>query len=187
MTDAAGPTAPGPDAPARPGRWLRIALVLSLMLNLLVLGAFVGRALRPDPFGPRAVVLRDLSFGPYTDALSPADRDALRADFARRAPGLREALRLHREGQAAVLAALRAEPFDPAALDAALAEQARRLTERAAAARAVLVARIAAMPPEARAAYADRLAAAFARGPGGREGREGRGERPGPPRGPGLP
>lgn len=160
----AGAEAQDRPPPRRPGRWLRVALVVSLALNLLMVGLGIGRALRPDLLGPAAVVLRDLSFGPFTEALGPADRAALREAFAERAPTLREAWHIHRGEQAALVAALRAEPFAAEAVAALLEGQHRRLGAMADDARAVLVARIAAMSADERVAYADRLEAAFARG-----------------------
>ncbi|MCL4187847.1 MAG: periplasmic heavy metal sensor [Rhodobacteraceae bacterium] len=158
--------------PRRPVRWLRVALVVSLGLNLLMVGLAAGRALRPDMLGPAAVVLRDLNLGAYTEALGPEDRAALRAAFAERAPPLREAWRTHRAEQAALVAALRAEPFAAEAVAAMFEAQNRRLGERAALARAMLVERIAAMDRAERRAFADRLEAAFAHGPGGAHGHE---------------
>jgi Heavy-metal resistance len=63
---------PVPAAPRAPGRWMRVALVLSLAVNLLVAGMAVGVALRG---GPPETAVRDLGFGPFAAALSPADRD----------------------------------------------------------------------------------------------------------------
>jgi len=164
----------------RPGRWLRRALVLSLALNLLVVGLAVGRALRPDMLGRAAFVLRELSLGPYTEALGRDDLAALRAAFAERAPPLRDLWRMHRAEQAALVAALRAEPFEPAVVATLVEVQNRRLGERARLARDLLLERIAAMDRAARAAFADRLEAAFARAPGGRHGHDD--PSPAPPR-----
>jgi uncharacterized membrane protein len=162
-------------APARTARWLRWLLVASLALNLLVLGAMAGRMLRGDIGAPQAIVLRDLSFGPYTEAMGPADRAALRRAFAERAPPLREIWRTRRAEQEALVAAIRAEPFDAARVAELLAAQAERTTERLRTGQTVLVERIAAMSAAERAAFAQRLEAAFRRAHLGRRGDEGDG------------
>ncbi|MFN3846623.1 MAG: hypothetical protein ACK4RZ_12520, partial [Paracoccaceae bacterium] len=67
MTDLPPAT---PASPAKtPGRWLKIALAVSLELNLAVLGTVAGIALRgPDAGRMGAGAVRDGSFGPFTDA-----------------------------------------------------------------------------------------------------------------------
>ena len=104
--------------------------------------------------GPRPA---ELALGPLARALDPEDRRAILQDL-RGDPGLGP---LGREERAADLAgmaaALRTEPFDEAAAGAALAAGAERLASAEAAVREALIARLAAMPPEARRAVADRI------------------------------
>ena len=143
-------------------RWMAWALGASLAANLVVAGALVGAALsgpsarggpRGAPTAGGAVELSGL-----VRALAPAERIALRrALVADGAVGAGRAAM--GAARAEVVAALRAEPFDPARLEAALeGVRARRdaLGARGAAALAAVAAR---MGPEARAAYADRVAA----------------------------
>ena len=73
-----------PVPPAASGKGLRIALGISVALNLLVVGLVAGALLRDGD--PRARMVRDLDFGPFTEALSPRDREALRRSFVERAP-----------------------------------------------------------------------------------------------------
>ena len=54
-------------AAARGGRGVRIALGISVALNLLVVGLVAGAVLRDG--GPRERMVRDLDFGPFTEAL----------------------------------------------------------------------------------------------------------------------
>jgi uncharacterized membrane protein len=141
-------------------RWLKIALVVSLALNLAVAGLVAGAALkgRPDAGG------RD-GLWPYSRALpEPYRGDLMRAlrDSRRDWIADREALGSTR---AELAAALVAEPFDAAAVTALLARQRDRFTALADRGAALLVEQIARMSPEERRAYAE----ALERGPRGRE------------------
>jgi uncharacterized membrane protein len=175
----------GPAARPGGGRGLRIALAISLALNLLVVGVAGGALLAGAGHPPRPVV-RDLGFGPFGQALSPADRAALRDAFAAEAPDMRGMRREMRSDLARLLAALRADPFDPAALRAALESQGARARERLDLGQRLLADRLVAMSVAERQAFADRLQAALSRGRGadgrghGNDGRAGdaRGEVP---------
>ncbi len=141
-----------------PGRGLKIALVVSVALNLLVAGMIGGAFLRGGPD-------RDLGFGPFAEALTEDDHRALRQEFMARAPDMREMRRSQRAAMRDLLSALRAEPFDPAALEMAMAAAASRMGDRLRIGQEILVRHLAAMSPADRAAFADRLEAAAARGP----------------------
>ena len=146
------------------GRGLRIALGVSVALNLLVAGLVAGAVLRDG--GPRDRMLRDLDFGPFTEALEPRDRDALRRDFVDRSRGMRDARDAMRADFDALLAVLRAEPFDVAAARAVLEGQRSRMQARIDLGRDLLLERLAAMSVEARSAFADRLERRLRRGGG---------------------
>ena len=141
---------------------LRWVLVVSLALNLLVAGLVVGAALRDD--GPRRHM--EIGPGPLAKALSEADRRAILAELRERPgvgpPGREE----RRQAMAEVLAALRTEPFDRERAEAALASQAERLATVERAIQDAMIARVASMSPEERAAFADRLETELERGPG---------------------
>ncbi len=155
-------------APVRSGRGLRIALALSVALNLAVVGLVIGVALRGPPMPPMAV--RDLGFGPFAAALTEDDRRALRDAFRSQKPDLRAERRAMRADLEAVSVALRADPFAPEDLKAALARGAARTADLLRVGQGLLLDHVLAMTPEARQALADRLDAALARGP-----RDGRG------------
>lgn len=149
-------------------RSMRYLLIGSLALNLLVLGIIGGAVIRgPGGFGgPRGV---DLALGPIVEALAPEDRQAIRTQL-RANDMLRQHPRQIREALATALqAALRAEPYDPAAIEAALSIQRDRLVAVQTAGQQALVARIALMTPQARLAFADRLQEAIGRGHGNGE------------------
>ena len=143
--------------PPRKRPWMKIALGLSLALNLAVAGLMVGGALREHRGGARPDMVRELNFGPFTKALSEEDRRALRADFFAKAPEFRQTRALMRGDMQAILAALRADPFDPVALRSAIANQNARIGRQIQLGQDLIVVRIEAMTPQARAAFADRL------------------------------
>lgn len=150
MTDT-----PPPDGPAAP-RWMRILLVVSLALNLLVAGLLVGAALGEGGpgRGPRPA---ELALGPLARALDEGDRRAILQDLHGH-PGLQGLGRDRRNaGLREIAAALRADPFEPDRAKAALAAQAEEIAHAQSAVQDALIARLAAMSPEARRAFADRL------------------------------
>jgi uncharacterized membrane protein len=145
-----------PDQTARPGapRWIKIALAVSVALNLAVAGLAAGALLRD---GPARGMPRDLSFGPFTEAFSPEDRRALREAFRDRLPGFRATREAARAEFQALIAVLRADPVDPAALSAALVAISERSAERLDMGRGLIEARLLQMSAAERQAYADRL------------------------------
>lgn len=153
---------------AKTGKGLRVALAVSVGLNLLIVGLLAGAVLRDG--GPRARMTDDVQFGPFTEALTEQDRKALRRDFVERMPDMRDMRRQMREDFAGLLAALRAEPFDADAVRALLAGQSVRMAERLQLGQDLLVERIGAMTPQERAAFADRLEQRLRRGPDRRAG-----------------
>ena len=170
--------------PPRPRRWPKLLLAASLTLNVLVLsviaGAHVreGRDMRNSPPPDRAM-LREGGFMPFFDALPREARktmaDALREAGHGKGPDRAELTADFR----ALTAALRAEPFDPAALTGVLAAQNARVQARIESGRAILVDQIAAMNAKQRAAFADALEQRFpnamSRAPGNPNGGRGGG------------
>ena len=152
-----------PTAKTPSGRGLKIALAVSLALNLAVAGLVAGAWL--SDHGPRRDMPRDLSFGPFTEALSPQDRRALRREFLSRAPEFRAARQEALAEFDRLLAALRAEPFDPAALTSALAAIQTRNSDRLELGRSLIETRLLTMEEADRRAFADRLDAALRRRP----------------------
>jgi uncharacterized membrane protein len=169
-------------------RWPKVLLVVSLTLNMLVLAAVAGAVLRDgrdgrdDRRGPPQdrVMLREGGFGPFFDAMP---RDARR----QMADAFRESGHAKGPDRAALaadfrdfVAALRAEPFVPDALDAVLDAQHARAQERIRTGRQILVEQIAGMSPAERAAFADaledRFRKALSRAPGGAGGARGEGD-----------
>lgn len=150
--------------PSPSNRGLKIALAVSVALNLGVAGLIAGVAWHGGPGGRGEMMVRDFGFGLFNDALSPEDRQALRQSVMGRAGDIREARRQMQADGASILAALRANPFDPAALTAALDAQAGHLGERLKFGSDVIRDHILGLSPQARDAFADRLERRMRRG-----------------------
>ncbi len=164
MSDATKSDATNPQKPAGAGKGLRIALAVSVALNLAVVGMGIGVMLHGGP-GGHGDMVRDVGFGPFTEALAPEDRMALRGAFLTRLPDFRAERQRMRADSDAILAALRAVPFDPAGLDAALTTMQNHVTQRMDVGRALISDFLKAMTPEQRAAFADRLERSLRHGP----------------------
>lgn len=142
-------------APKR--RWSGWLLVASLVANVLVLGVVGGAAMRHAMQGPRPMMVRDLTFGPFTEALSGKDREALREAFLSSAPQSQNVRHVGREVFEPLLQVLRATPFDATLLGAELDRQRAQAAGRVDLGQKLLLARIAAMSDAERAEFADRL------------------------------
>ncbi len=153
-------TAPSPVP--RTGRGIKIALAMSLGLNLLIVGLIAGAAMNrqvgPDR-PPPSLVARGIGLGPYFTALPPDLQRALvqHVRQADQSEGRRPILRSMRTGFRSALDTLRSDPFDAEAFAAALAGQSGRLAERRTVSEAALTQTLSQMPPDVRAAYADAL------------------------------
>jgi uncharacterized membrane protein len=150
--------------PSPKNRGWRLAFMVLLALNLGVAGVVGGLALRYD--GPHGGMVRDLGFGPFNAALGPQDRAALRSAFLAKVPEWRDMRRAMREDTTVLLAALRAEPFDPEALSDAIKSQQSRNQMRLELGQQLILERILMMSAEERAGFADRLEQAMSRRPG---------------------
>jgi uncharacterized membrane protein len=97
-------------------KWLGIGLVVSLGLNLFVLGAWVGKIARHG----NTVETERVTLGPMTESLSPEGRQLVRQSIR---TNRKEAIPIFKELNAArerANQALETDPFDPAAYEAAL-------------------------------------------------------------------
>lgn len=162
MSDPKGIPTPPPvtSTPTTP-RGVKIALALSVALNLGVAGLAAGAWLRDGPHGGMP---RDMSFGPFSEALDDADRKAIRRALLDRMGEFRGQRQAARAEFETLLSALRADPFEPAALTSALSAIETRMTERLDLGRSLIETRLAAMSAEERAAFADRLEKGLRRG-----------------------
>ncbi len=162
-------TTPTPDAPARgPGaRWIAIALVISLAINLLIAGMVAGAYLRGGAFGvvaakpgtrgQHASPLGDLGFGPFGRALSPAQKRELTGAIRRRERDIEVNRQEFRHQMITLLKALQARPYDAGAVRRIIEAQSRQLSERLNIGKELFLERIERMSDPERAAYARRL------------------------------
>ena len=154
------PTAP---KPAKPGRWMRVALVASLAVNLAVAGVVAGAVWRgKDP--RHANVTRDLAMV-YARAVDPSDRRSLMRAMRARLDENRPSRAARRADYVTALDLVRATPFDPDALRRQLHDQSQRAQSRVVVGQDVLVRYLAALSAQDRAAYADRLEQELSRPP----------------------
>lgn len=144
------------------GKTARIALILSLAANLLLVGLLSGAMLGGHWREARGMAL-DVGFGPLTPALTREDRKALREKFLQNAPDRRAERQAAAADYGALVTALRSDPFDLAGAQAALANQGERNRLRLEQGRALLVQRIETMSAAERQAFADRIEKALAR------------------------
>jgi uncharacterized membrane protein len=150
-----------PSAQPSTSRGVKIALAVSVALNLAVAGLVLGAWLGD---GPRQGLPRDLSFGPFSEAFTDDDRRALRKALADRAGEFRASREASRGELEALLAALRADPFDPAALRTAMIAVENRNADRLEMGRTLIEARLVEMSTADRQAFADRLEKRLRRG-----------------------
>ena len=137
-------------------RWIRVLLFVSLALNLLVLGAVVGRVLGDGPPDRRHPRGGDDAAIPYTRAFDPEQRKELWRGLRGTFEGRREGGGFL-DGYREALTLLRAEPFDQAAFEALLDRQATEAEGRRRAGQKVLADYLGTMSAADRQAYAARL------------------------------
>lgn len=137
--------------------WLRVLLLLSLAINLLVVGLAVGAMVKWSKWRSDHPARMEMGVGPLTRALSHDDRKAIARDMrAAQAKGhvSRAEMRVELQG---LVQDLKAVPYDPDVVEQRLTRHRAGFEERLSLGVRLLQARLAQMTPEDRAAYADRL------------------------------
>lgn len=155
MTDEQNPST----APGKGVHWSRIVLVLSLALNVAILGIVGGAVLRWNAGMDRARTLqaRDFGFGPFVGALENEDRRALGREFARSAGDPRAARAKVGAMFGAMITALKSDDFDAAGFETLLSEQQREFARGQQIGARLVAQQIAEMSAQERQAYAERL------------------------------
>lgn len=164
--------ADAPPPAAANGRLLRWALVASLTVNLLIGGLVLGAAFGRDRDGRHDSALADIGFNPFVAALPAGERLELGRAIVARAGDFRQNREALRGEFDKLIALLRAEPFDLAAVRTSVEAQQARLKERQDLGRDLLFERLAGMSPDQRAAFADALEKSLRFGPPGRRGHD---------------
>lgn len=150
------------DNPKPKSRWMSVLLVISLALNLLVVGVALGTVLRVKG-GDHAKAPPGFGSALYR-ALPKDERKAMRGElFDRHKKGAKT----RSQDFAALSSALRSDPFDPAAVQALLDQQAQFMADLQDALQAEWLSRVVAMSDEERLIYAERLEEVVKRGPHG--------------------
>jgi uncharacterized membrane protein len=168
MTDLTPPVPPAEPARQRSPLWMRVVLAVSLALNLAVVGLVIGSAARDRWDDRHAAGGRPHGEGgsrgdaaavmmPYAAALTQDERRALGREVLGRIRAEGIGLRDLRASVQAVAAAVRAVPFRPEDVAAELDRQRAALGRVQELSHAAILARLEAMTPEERAAFADRL------------------------------
>lgn len=144
-----------PPAPGRSPRWMRILLVISLALNLLIIGAVIGAAVTGG--GKWQKGPRDGATAAIAHALSDADKKALRRQMAAEFVSKRDMRRAIRTEVEALAELMRSPEFSKPALDAQLRKIQTQITGGVSSVQALISERLSEMNANERAAYADRL------------------------------
>lgn len=160
MTEIPTQTPASASVPPASSRGVKIALAVSVALNLAVAGLAVGAWLGDG----RRDMPRDMSFGPFSEALDSSDRRAIRRALLDRMGEFRTARVQSREDFETLLETLRADPFDADAMKAALAAIETRNAQRLELGRSLIETRLIQMSDKDRRAFADRLEKGLRRG-----------------------
>ncbi len=137
--------------------WLRVLLVLSLALNLLIIGTVAGAMFTWSNWKSHHSARLDATAGPLTRALSREDRRAIGKEMRAAHRAGKFTQRDHRAELEGLIADLKAEPFDPAPVSERLSRHRAAFEERLELGMGLLLNRLEQMQPDERAAYADRL------------------------------
>ena len=146
-------------------RGVKIALAVSVALNLGVAGLVAGLALHGGP-GHGDRMGRDLGFGPFDAVFLPEDRAGLRKAIVGKIGDFRTMWQQMQGDMTALLNAMRSDPYDAAAVSAAFDAQAQHLTDKVTLGNGVVRDYVLALTPEARLALAGRMQQVMQDGPG---------------------
>lgn len=145
-------------APAKSGRGLRWALILSLATNLLVAGLLIGAIAAGGGIKARGMAMQP-GLGMLSEGLSMKDRQALREKLRGQSEGFKQDRGAMQQDFLALADALQAPEWDRSAAQAILTRSAERGAARMSAGREVVLDYLQGLTPEARAAIGARLAA----------------------------
>lgn len=162
------PASSSPTPALRASRWTRIALVISLALNLAVIGVAAGTLLRPEPEPKRGNkdgrIAREFGLGPFARALTKEDRAIIRGQIGK----TRGNYKANRGKLRAILTetfdVIRAPELDVARLEALFAAQRDIIGSAQITGQKLLIERLKSMSAKERSAFAERAEADMLRG-----------------------
>lgn len=158
-TDSSTETSQAPKA----SRWMRGLLIVSLGLNLLVVGVVGGWMFKRGTWGHHHPPRLEQLGGPLTRALSHRDRHEIGRRLRAEYRGRSEVRAAQMTTMEALISELRKQPFDREEVARLMASQRDTLNERLSVGQAVLLDRLQSMDPTERGAYATRLSESLAR------------------------
>lgn len=131
--------------------WIKMALGLSVAANLFFLGLMGGKLLEGKP------ERRDAAPNSFLETLSEDRRTEVKAYFAEMREDRKASRQTTRNAWAAVREAMTADPYDRAALEAAMDQVMQARTERSQARYAKMVDFVSTMSAEERAAFSNAM------------------------------
>ncbi|SDF57599.1 periplasmic heavy metal sensor [Rhodobacter capsulatus] len=140
--------------------WMKIALIASVTVNFLVLGTVVGGVIAHRMQPPPPVMERGpdaLTFGPLGGAFNREDRLAMRQAAEGRGANFEAMQAAVRSDFTRLEAALKAEPFDAAAVRSVLADIRARTLKRMDIGENLILERLEKMTPKQRDRFVERL------------------------------
>lgn len=149
-------------------KWVRVALFLSVALNLLVVGAIAGAVMHNDGRHGRPATLHgnlDASVRPFAQALTAQQRKAVGEALRENGPRVQAGAGAVRARLEEMLAVLRADEFSAEAFSDSIMAARAGLNEQQDLAFGAMIAQISAMDMEERMEFADRLERSFRRTP----------------------
>ena len=152
------------EAAASTGKGVKILLALSLGVNMLVVGAVGGMIFAHRGDSGMRPNLRDMSYGPYTRALSREDRKAIGVALRRETGSFQQNMPKTREMYRALLAVLKADVYDRDAVHKLVKDQQAIGLNRQQVGQRLLLDRLDGMTPKERRGFANRLERALLRG-----------------------
>lgn len=144
----------------------RVVFAISVTLNLLVLGVVAGGILAHG-WGPPPPRVGEVNLGPFTRALSPQDREAIRGKAEAEGRGFRDMRREDQHDFDAFLQVVETDPFDAHQAEALLGARRARLNERIEIGETLLVERLGEMSLPQRRDFAQKLRQGPGSGPNG--------------------
>lgn len=141
----------------KPRRLWKVIFVLSLALNVAIVGVVIGTTWRFQDKPPRPTVRVPESSSIYLRALDNTHRRELGRKLRRADGTLKETRAEIAQGFGQAIAVLRADPFDSDAFAKVMQGHSNRAEMRMKEARSILLNHLIALSAAERAAYADRL------------------------------